>query len=105
MECASYKCNWCRRNLADSERRTCKGYLRRIYLSCFFGGTDFERHAIIKGVFGFSQGAACAALLSALVWCTSVHSLTFSLIEISQLERPHLHEPFLIDGKAPHPPM
>lgn len=38
------------------------------------------------GVFGFSQGAAMAALLSAL------------------LERPHSYPPFLIDGEAPHPP-
>lgn len=38
------------------------------------------------GVFGFSQGAAMAALLAAL------------------LERPHSYPPFLIDGEAPHPP-
>ncbi|KAG1739100.1 serine hydrolase-domain-containing protein [Suillus paluster] len=38
------------------------------------------------GVFGFSQGAAMAALLAAL------------------LERPHLYPPFLVDGEAPHPP-
>ncbi|OJA19420.1 hypothetical protein AZE42_02265 [Rhizopogon vesiculosus] len=38
------------------------------------------------GVFGFSQGASIAALLSAL------------------LERPHTYSPFLIDGEAPHPP-
>ncbi|KAG2055547.1 FSH1-domain-containing protein [Suillus hirtellus] len=38
------------------------------------------------GVFGFSQGAAMAALLTAL------------------LERPHLYPPFLVDGEAPHPP-
>ncbi|KAG0708690.1 serine hydrolase FSH [Suillus ampliporus] len=38
------------------------------------------------GVFGFSQGAAMAALLAAL------------------LERPHMYPPFLIDGEAPHPP-
>lgn len=38
------------------------------------------------GVFGFSQGAAMAALLAAL------------------LERPHSYSPFLIDGEAPHPP-
>ncbi|KAG6335828.1 hypothetical protein ID866_3264 [Astraeus odoratus] len=37
------------------------------------------------GVFGFSQGAAMAALLAAL------------------LERPHTFEPFLIDGQPPHP--
>jgi len=39
------------------------------------------------GVFGFSQGAGMAALLSAL------------------LERPDYYPPFLVDGKAPHPPM
>ncbi|KAG2015343.1 hypothetical protein CC2G_008623 [Coprinopsis cinerea AmutBmut pab1-1] len=38
------------------------------------------------GVFGFSQGAAFAALISAL------------------LERPEAYPPFLVDGKAPHPP-
>lgn len=37
------------------------------------------------GVFGFSQGAAMAALLAAL------------------LEKPHAYEPFLIGGEAPHP--
>ncbi|KAH9963023.1 serine hydrolase FSH, partial [Russula compacta] len=39
-----------------------------------------------EGVFGFSQGAAMAALLAAL------------------LERPRLHAPFLVDGEPPHPP-
>ncbi|OAX42819.1 hypothetical protein K503DRAFT_862784 [Rhizopogon vinicolor AM-OR11-026] len=39
------------------------------------------------GVFGFSQGASMAVLLSAL------------------LERPHTYPPFLIDGEAPHPPL
>ncbi|EGO00769.1 hypothetical protein SERLA73DRAFT_178698 [Serpula lacrymans var. lacrymans S7.3] len=38
------------------------------------------------GVFGFSQGAAMAALLAAL------------------LERPHLYPPFLVDGQPLHPP-
>ncbi|KAJ8581304.1 hypothetical protein M405DRAFT_832776 [Rhizopogon salebrosus TDB-379] len=38
------------------------------------------------GVFGFSQGAGLAALVSAL------------------LEWPHRYTPFLIDGEAPHPP-
>ncbi|KZT05383.1 FSH1-domain-containing protein [Laetiporus sulphureus 93-53] len=40
-----------------------------------------------EGVFGFSQGAAMAAILAAL------------------LERPQAHPPFLIDGKPPHPPL
>ncbi|THH08007.1 hypothetical protein EW145_g3001 [Phellinidium pouzarii] len=40
-----------------------------------------------EGVFGFSQGAAMAALLAAV------------------LERPHLHQPFLVDGQSPHPPL
>ncbi|KAI0067570.1 FSH1-domain-containing protein [Artomyces pyxidatus] len=39
------------------------------------------------GVFGFSQGAAMAALLAAL------------------LERPHLYPPFLVDGEPVHPPL
>ncbi|KAJ8581307.1 FSH1-domain-containing protein [Rhizopogon salebrosus TDB-379] len=47
---------------------------------------DILRRDRYDGVFGFSQGAAMAALLSAL------------------LERPHTYPPFLIDGEAPHPP-
>ncbi|PCH36568.1 hypothetical protein WOLCODRAFT_92057 [Wolfiporia cocos MD-104 SS10] len=39
------------------------------------------------GVFGFSQGAAMAAILAAL------------------LEKPEVHPPFLVDGKPPHPPL
>ncbi|ESK83977.1 ovarian cancer-associated 2 protein-like protein [Moniliophthora roreri MCA 2997] len=38
------------------------------------------------GVFGFSQGAALATLIAAL------------------LERPHLYPPFLVDGHSLHPP-
>ncbi|KAF8548989.1 FSH1-domain-containing protein [Imleria badia] len=38
------------------------------------------------GVFGFSQGAAMAALLAAL------------------LEKPHTYPAFLVDGESPHPP-
>lgn len=47
---------------------------------------DILRRDRYDGVFGFSQGAAMAALLAAL------------------LERPHSYPPFLIDGEAPHPP-
>ncbi|PIL34624.1 hypothetical protein GSI_03403 [Ganoderma sinense ZZ0214-1] len=39
------------------------------------------------GIFGFSQGAAMAALISAL------------------LEKPAVFPPFLVDGKPPHPPL
>ncbi|KAF8652278.1 hypothetical protein AX16_004467 [Volvariella volvacea WC 439] len=39
------------------------------------------------GVFGFSQGAAFAALIAAL------------------LERPHLYAPFMVDGQPVHPPL
>ncbi|TFK45046.1 serine hydrolase FSH [Crucibulum laeve] len=39
------------------------------------------------GVLGFSQGAAFAAIIAAL------------------LERPHLYPDFLIDGQPPHPPL
>jgi len=39
------------------------------------------------GVLGFSQGAAFAAIIAAL------------------LERPHLYPDFLVDGKPPHPPL
>lgn len=46
---------------------------------------DVLRRDRYDGVFGFSQGAAMAALLAAL------------------LEKPHVYEPFLVDGKAPHP--
>ncbi|KDR75531.1 hypothetical protein GALMADRAFT_248001 [Galerina marginata CBS 339.88] len=47
---------------------------------------ELLREQTFAGVFGFSQGAAFAAVLSAL------------------LERPHLYPPFLVDGKPPHPP-
>ena len=47
---------------------------------------DLLRTRRFDGVLGFSQGAAFAAFLSAL------------------LERPHLCPSFLVDGKAPHPP-
>ncbi|KAI0034841.1 FSH1-domain-containing protein [Vararia minispora EC-137] len=47
---------------------------------------DILKAGRFDGVFGFSQGAAMAAILAAL------------------LERPHLFPPFLIDGAAPHPP-
>jgi len=46
---------------------------------------DILRTQRFEGVFGFSQGAAMAALLAAL------------------LERPHLHPSFLVDGEPPHP--
>ncbi|KAF9448267.1 hypothetical protein P691DRAFT_56168 [Macrolepiota fuliginosa MF-IS2] len=39
------------------------------------------------GIMGFSQGAAFAAVISAL------------------LEKPHTYSPFLVDGKSPHPPL
>jgi len=39
------------------------------------------------GVLGFSQGAALAAVIAAL------------------LERPYLYPDFLVDGKSPHPPL
>ncbi|KAF9047559.1 serine hydrolase FSH [Panaeolus papilionaceus] len=47
---------------------------------------DILKESKFDGVFGFSQGAAFAAVISAL------------------LERPHLHPPFLMNGEAPHPP-
>ncbi|KAI9511450.1 FSH1-domain-containing protein [Russula earlei] len=47
---------------------------------------DILRTQSFEGIFGFSQGAAMAALLAAL------------------LERPHHHPPFLVDGVPPHPP-
>ncbi|KAI0755480.1 serine hydrolase FSH [Fomes fomentarius] len=40
-----------------------------------------------EGIFGFSQGAAMAALMAAL------------------LEKPEIFPQFLIDGKSPHPPL
>ncbi|RPD66858.1 hypothetical protein L227DRAFT_648029 [Lentinus tigrinus ALCF2SS1-6] len=49
------------------------------------------RDVLIKdrydGIFGFSQGAAMAAFMAAL------------------LEKPESYPPFLIDGKPPHPPV
>ncbi|KAJ7628651.1 serine hydrolase FSH [Roridomyces roridus] len=47
---------------------------------------DLLKTRKFDGVMGFSQGAALAALLSAL------------------LERPHAYPPFLVDGQSPHPP-
>ncbi|KAG7450782.1 FSH1-domain-containing protein [Guyanagaster necrorhizus] len=48
---------------------------------------DVLKERTYDGVFGFSQGAAVAALLCAL------------------LENPESYPPFLIDGKSPHPPL
>ncbi|KAJ7905146.1 FSH1-domain-containing protein [Mycena leptocephala] len=47
---------------------------------------DVLKTRTFDGVLGFSQGAALAALLAAL------------------LEHPHAYSPFLIDGQPPHPP-
>ncbi|KAJ7481713.1 serine hydrolase FSH [Mycena latifolia] len=47
---------------------------------------DVLKTRTFDGVLGFSQGAAAAALITAL------------------LEQPHSYPPFLIDGKPPHPP-
>jgi len=47
---------------------------------------DVLKTRTFDGVMGFSQGASFAALLSAL------------------LERPEAYPPFLVDGRAPHPP-
>ncbi|KAJ6591185.1 FSH1-domain-containing protein [Mycena vulgaris] len=47
---------------------------------------DVLKTRTFDGVLGFSQGAAAAALLAAL------------------LERPNSYPPFLVDGKPPHPP-
>ncbi|KAJ7220441.1 serine hydrolase-domain-containing protein [Mycena haematopus] len=47
---------------------------------------DVLKTRTFDGVLGFSQGATFAALLTAL------------------LERPEVYPPFLIDGRAPHPP-
>ncbi|KAK0245469.1 FSH1-domain-containing protein [Armillaria nabsnona] len=47
---------------------------------------DILKERTYDGVFGFSQGAAVAALLCAL------------------LEKPESYPPFLVDGKPPHPP-
>ncbi|KAG5646207.1 hypothetical protein DXG03_004033 [Asterophora parasitica] len=47
---------------------------------------DVLKARTFDGVLGFSQGAAFASIISSL------------------LERPHLYEPFLVDGKPPHPP-
>ncbi|CAK5278161.1 unnamed protein product [Mycena citricolor] len=47
---------------------------------------DLLKSQRFDGVFGFSQGAGMAGLLSAM------------------LERPESYQPFLIDGQPPHPP-
>jgi len=46
---------------------------------------DYLAHEEFDAVFGFSQGAAIALIVSIM------------------LEKPHLYEPFLIDGKPVHP--
>ncbi|KAF5355173.1 hypothetical protein D9756_005692 [Leucocoprinus leucothites] len=48
---------------------------------------DVLKVRTFEGVMGFSQGAAFAAIVAAL------------------LEKPETYPPFLIDGKPPHPPM
>lgn len=48
---------------------------------------DILKTRRFEGIMGFSQGAACAAIVAAL------------------LERPETYPPFLIDGNPPHPPM
>ncbi|KAJ3576489.1 hypothetical protein NP233_g397 [Leucocoprinus birnbaumii] len=48
---------------------------------------DVLKTRTFEGVMGFSQGAAFAAVIAAL------------------LEKPESYPPFLIDGKPPHPPM
>ncbi|OBZ69868.1 Ovarian cancer-associated gene 2 [Grifola frondosa] len=48
---------------------------------------DILKQDHYDGIFGFSQGAAMAAVITAL------------------LEKPHLDPSFLIDGKPPHPPL
>ncbi|KAF8712404.1 hypothetical protein AX14_013123 [Amanita brunnescens Koide BX004] len=48
---------------------------------------DVLKQRKFDGVLGFSQGAAFAAVIAAL------------------LERPHLYPPFLVDGEPPHPPL
>lgn len=48
---------------------------------------DYLKDQKFNGVFGFSQGAGMAAVLAAV------------------LERPESYPSFLIDGKAPHPPL
>ncbi|EAU91927.2 hypothetical protein CC1G_04694 [Coprinopsis cinerea okayama7 len=68
------------------------------------------------GVFGFSQGAAFAALISALLHSIMIAIFPSALIRhlhngiidppspFISLERPEAYPPFLVDGKAPHPP-
>lgn len=48
---------------------------------------DVLKTRTFDGVFGFSQGAALAGLLTAL------------------LERPYMYPAFLVDGRPPHPPL
>ncbi|GLB37848.1 putative serine hydrolase (FSH1) [Lyophyllum shimeji] len=48
---------------------------------------DVLKSRRFDGVLGFSQGAAFAAMISAL------------------LEKPHLYPPFLVEGQPPHPPL
>ncbi|KAK7690144.1 hypothetical protein QCA50_006793 [Cerrena zonata] len=66
---------------ADKERKRTDGLeASLIYLR------DILKKDHYEGVFGFSQGACMAAVLTAL------------------LERPHVFPDFLVDGQPPHPP-
>jgi len=66
----------------DRERTECRGLKDSIELV-----RDVLKTRKFDGVFGFSQGAAFAAVVAAL------------------LEKPHLYPSFLIDGESPHPPL
>ncbi|KAK0456838.1 FSH1-domain-containing protein [Armillaria borealis] len=61
---------------------------------------DILKERTYDGVFGFSQGAAVAALLCALVLVPKTNMEPY----INRLEKPESYPPFLIDGKPPHPP-
>ncbi|KAF8489687.1 serine hydrolase FSH [Gautieria morchelliformis] len=65
---------------ANDEKTVCNGLQESLLLL-----REILRETTFQGVLGFSQGAAMAAVLAAV------------------LEKPELYEPFMIGGKAVHP--
>ena len=77
----------------------------RCGVSRLFSATWLKMDGIIlQGVLGFSQGAAMAAVLAAVV-SSNVRERLPTHLSCDQLERPELYDPFMIDGKPIHPPL
>lgn len=59
----------------------------------------------LQGVLGFSQGAALAAVVAAIVSLLSQQWIivSFMFVVYPKLERPDAYEPFKVDGQPIHP--